>query len=81
MIEDTGLTVNAWSVTNGLVQSTVSRITKGLQDPSTEIVRALADKLGVQAWQLLAPGVEEAANERSQSFSCCLFACLPSPYY
>lgn len=66
------LTLNGWAVALGLDQSTIYRISEGTRDPSTDVVQAIADKLGVAAWQLLAPdmgGNLFTYDEKTRSYS------------
>lgn len=61
LVRSEKLSVNAWSIRYGLVQSTINRIVTGKLDPSTatlqEISEALARKgVLLEAWQFLAPG-------------------------
>jgi len=55
LVEQSGLSVNAWTAKHGLVQTTVARIINGKLDPTTAQLEKIAERIGLQAWQLLAP--------------------------
>jgi transcriptional regulator with XRE-family HTH domain len=51
-------TINAWSVRNEVVQSTVNRIVNGSMDPTVSTLEGIAKKFGLSAWQLLVPDLD-----------------------
>ncbi len=62
LIERSGLSVNAWALAHHLTQSTIARIAAGKMDPTTAMVQTIADAVGLQAWQLVAPNFGEGLH-------------------
>jgi gp16 family phage-associated protein len=55
LIDESGLSVNAWAKERGLTQSTVNRIVTGKMDPTVSTIEEIAKAVGLVSWQLLAP--------------------------
>lgn len=53
--------VNAWAKAHGLGQTTIQRLLDG-SDPKLPMLEAIAEKTGIQPWQLLAPGLGEGLH-------------------
>lgn len=62
--------VNAWSKGHGLEQTTINRIVTGRMDPSFSVIQQIANKLGMQPWQLVgtAAGPDDV-NELAQGLA------------
>lgn len=58
IIDVAGESPNAWSRRHGLTQGSVSRILRGAQSPTEDMIAALAAAAGLHAWQLLVPGLD-----------------------
>ncbi len=55
LVESARLSENAWAKKHRLNQSAINRIIRGERDPSTAVLQTIAEAVGLESWQLLAP--------------------------
>lgn len=57
MIERKGVSLRAWAIAHKLHQRQIDRIVKEECSTTLDTLDEIADKLGVQSWQLLVPNM------------------------
>ena len=57
MIEKRGVSLRAWALSHKLQQKAIDRIVKAEYATTIDTLDLLADRLGIQAWQLLVPNM------------------------